>query len=170
MSIIGKKFLNLFNKPAKRKVKGKAAKPFDEAAHIGIFYTWEDKAKEEAVEKMANFFRQTKQTDLLCFNPSKEPVETEHETVSYNELSSLGKFNSDALNAFLKKPFDYFFVFDFDLNEVSRYTLIHTAANFRVGVHSEADMEYFELMIGIHKSAGFHNLAEQTVKYIKEIR
>lgn len=170
MSIIGKKFFNLFNKPKKRLKRNNSAKPFNEAKSVGIFYTWEDNAKHEAVEKFAEFFRKDKTTSILCFNPSKEPIDTEHQTVSYNELSSLGKFNSEALTTFLEQPFDYLFLFDFDLNEVSRFTLNQTAAYFRVGVHSETDLDYFELMIGIHKSAGFHTFAEQTTKYIKEIR
>lgn len=171
MSILGKKILGLLNKPSKRRGNtNRGVIPFNDSKNLGILFTWEDSKKESALEEFIDSIGLDKEVDVLCFNPNKEPVNSKHPTFEIGDLSALGKFNSESAQRFINKSLDYVFHFDLDLNEVTKSILVMTKAKCRVGLHSQEGARYYELMIGINKSAGIANFAEQMEKYVKAIR
>lgn len=171
MSILAKKLLGLLNRPSKRNKKNiPPIIPFDEAKKLGIIYTWEGQKKEEELDSFIQLIGKNKTVDVLCFNPTKENIDTKHSIISISDLTALGKLNSELAQEFTNKCFDFVFHFDFELNDIIRSILVQTNARCRVGHHSVDDSAYYELMIGINKSVGMSNFAEQIVKYIKAIR
>ncbi len=171
MSVLGKKILGLLNNPSKRNKKGSPTiVPFEESKNLGILYTWSDNKKESALTEFISSLGEDKMVDVLCFNPTKTPVSSAYPIIDISSLSNLGKLNSDIAQKFIETSFDYIFHFDFEMNEVVKSILVQTKAKCRVGLHSNEGARYYELMIGINKSAGISNFAEQMAKYVKAIR
>lgn len=171
MSTIGKKLLGLLNKPVKRSKKGEAnIIPFEQAENLGVIFTWSDSKKESELAAFIKLLGEEKKVDVLCFNPTKTPINSNYPTVDISSLSNLGKLNSEVAQKFIGSSFDYIFHFDFELNEVVKSILVQSKAKCRVGLHSEDGSRYYELMIGINKSAGITNFAQQMAKYVKAIR
>lgn len=171
MSILAKKVLGLLNRPGKRKKKSiPSVRPFKEAEKLGIIYTWNGREKEDELESFIQLIGENKAIEVLCYNPTKEVIDTKHPTISISDLSPLGKIKSEIAQEFINRPFDFIFHFDFELNDIIRSVLIKTNARCRVGHHSADNSAYYELMIGINKSEGMSKFAEQIVKYIKAIR
>ncbi|MFY0592649.1 DUF6913 domain-containing protein [Roseivirga sp.] len=172
MSILSKKLLTLFNKSDKRGKKNVLPViSFETAKSVGVLYTWKDNQKELEVEKFIDLLKnEGKSVDTLCYNPGKETINTINPVVSVTDLSALGKLNADSSNAFSNKPFDFLFHLDFELDEIVQSILNQTNARCRVGYHSPDNSSYYELMIGIDKSAGLSNFTAQIVKYIKAIK
>lgn len=169
MSLIGKKMLSLFNKSGKRP-KSQAIISYEQAQKIGIIYTYEDEKKEEAIQHIVNLINNEKVVYVLCYMDKKEVASSINPTFRVDQISSWGKINSEEASHFLNSPFDFLIHLDFDLNEIMKNMLIHTKAKCRVGFHSETGNDFYELMIGMNKSAGTSNFAEQILKYIKAIR
>ena len=167
MSLLGKKILNLLNNPSKAKKHSKQMISFEDSQCIGIIYTWADKAKMNFIGEFAQGLE--KEVSILSFNPLKDPVDTIHPIFNIEELSALGKLKSEVADAFLRKQFDYLFVLDFDLSEVTQHLIVNSNAICRVGCHIEDAKEYFDLMIGVNQNAGIANFAEQLIKYVKAI-
>lgn len=169
MSLLGKKLLKVLHKPDKR-AKSQEIPSFEKASRIGIIYTY-DENKSESANAVTSLLKESqKQVDILCFIDNKEVIETKHPHFNLEQLSSWGKINSTEVETFLNAPFDFLIHLDFEVNEIMRTMLINTKAKCRVGFHSEETAEFYELMIGMNKSAGSSNFAEQIVKYIKAIR
>lgn len=167
MSLLGKKILNLLNNPSKAKKHSKQMISFDDSQRIGIIYTWVDKAKMTFIEEFTQSLE--KEVAILSFNPSKDLVDTIHPIFNIDELSALGKLKSEVADTFLRKQFDYLFVLDFDLSEVTQHLIVNCNAICRVGCHIDDAEEYFDLMIGVNENAGIANFAEQLLKYVKTI-
>lgn len=171
MSILAKKLLGLLNRPSKRDKKIiPPIIPFNVAKKLAIIYTWDGQKKEEELNEFIQLINEDKTVDILCYNSGKEVIDTIHPTVSLGDLTHLGKLNSEIAQEFINEPFDFIFHFDFELNDVIKSILVQTNARCRVGYHSADNAAYYELMIGINKSVGMANFAEQVVKYIKAIR
>lgn len=170
MSVLGKKILSLFNSPSRRKKNPESLVPFDQAKSIGILYTWVDAQKEEALSSFLEEVGQNRRVEILCFNPTKNAIETQNPVFDESVLSNFGKLNSPEVQNFIKLPFDYLFHFDLDSDEIVKSILVQTKAKCRIGIHDNNYTDYYELMIGINKSAGISNFAEQMIKYVKAIR
>ncbi|OEK05252.1 DUF6913 domain-containing protein [Roseivirga misakiensis] len=172
MSIFSKKLLNLFNKTGKRDKKNLGPIiPFDQADKVGIIYTWKGPEKETEIENfIQSLIDENKSVDVLCYNPTKEPIQTKHPFVSLSDLSALGKLNSEAALQFGNTPLDFLFHLDYELDDILRSILIQTNAKCRVGHHSPDNSAYYELMIGIDKSNSLSNFTAQILKYIKAIK
>lgn len=169
MSIIGKKILSFTNKSS-RKQKKTEIPSFETAQNIGLLYTYEDEKKEDSVEQMMGLFSEEKQISTLCFIDSKEEVEAKHPSFRLDQLNTWGKIESEEVNAFQAKEFDFLIHFDFETNEVIDSLLVNSKAKCRVGFHTEESAKNYELMIGMNKSAGPSNFAEQIIKYLKAIK
>ncbi len=170
MSVLGKKILTLFNRPSKRQKSDANLVPFEKATHIGILYTWADTKKEEVLQSFVNEISEGKQVNILCFNTSKTAISTENPVFDESILTSFGKLNSEEVQRFIKTPHDYLFHFDFESDEIIKSILVQTKAKCRIGMHDSNSTNYYELMIGINKSAGISNFAEQMLKYVRAIR
>ncbi len=170
MSVIGKKILGFLNNPNKRKKREKKLVPFEKAEHIGILYSWSDSKKEEALIAFIEKMGAEKKVEVLCFNPTRGPVNSQHPTFDESILTNFGKLNSEDVQRFVKIPFEYLFHLDFESNEILKNILIQTNAKCRIGVHNEEHTGYYELMIGINKSSGISNFADQMIKYVRAIR
>ncbi|OEK01671.1 hypothetical protein BFP97_09155 [Roseivirga sp. 4D4] len=170
MSVIGKKILSFLNNPKKRKKGEKKLVPFEKAQHVGILYTWSNGKKEEVLISLMDKMGTEKKVEVLCFNPTKDPINTPYPTFDKSILTNFGKLNSEDVQQFMKAPFDYLFHLDFESNELLKNILIQTNAKCRIGVHSEEHTGYYELMIGINKSSGISNFADQMIKYVRAIR
>ncbi|WP_286745275.1 hypothetical protein [Roseivirga sp. UBA1976] len=169
MSILGRKILGLVNKPRKREYK-EPIPPYEKATNIGVLYTYEGEKKEESINQLVEELGKHKHIQVLCFVNQKEVPSLNRATLKIDQISSWGKLNSPETESFLDTSFDYLLHLDFELNEIAQTLLNRTKAKCRVGFHSETATNYYELMIGINKSAGTANFAEQMVKYIKAIR
>lgn len=167
MSLLGKKILNLLNKPHKAKKSNNKMLSFDESKHIGILYTWQEESKAAFIDEFAKSIN--KDVSVLCYNPSKEEVKAEHPVLNITELSATGKLKSEAALTFLSKHFDFLFVLDFELNEVSKHVIIKSKANCRVGYDITDERAYFDLMIGTKQSEGITSFAKELLKYVKAI-
>ncbi len=170
MSVIGKKILSVFNRPSKRQKSGANLVPLEQATHIGILYTWADTQKEEVLESFVNEIGEGKQVDVLCFNSSKTAVSTKNPVFDESILTSFGKLNSEEVQKFIKTSYDYLFHFDFESDEIIKSILVQTKAKCRIGMHNADSTNYYELMIGLNKSAGISNFAQQMLKYVRAIR
>lgn len=170
MSVIGKKILSLFNNPKKRKKGTIKLVPFDKAELVGILYTWSDSQKEEVLTSLIEKIGTEKKVEVLCFNPTKNPIISQHPTFDESVVTNFGKLNSEDVHRFIKAPFDYLFHLDFESNELLKNILIQTNAKCRIGVHDEEHTSFYELMIGINKSSGISNFADQMIKYVRAIR
>ena len=168
MSLIGKKILNLLNNPSKSKKRHVSIKNFEDVQSIGILYTWSDKTKMDSIDEFSRSLG--KEYDILCFNPMKEPIESIHSVLNISELSNLGKIKSTETASFLAKQFDYLFVLDFDLSEVTKHLILNSIAGYKIGCYGKDTKEYFDLMISINENAGIVNFANQVLKYVKAIR
>ena len=169
MSIIGKKLHSLLNTPIKRKDHSNTV-PFELASSIGVLYTWTDQRSHSEIQNFITELSAIKEVMTLCFNPLKEPISVLDPVVHISELSNLGKLNSAAASKFMRTPLDYLFHLDFTLNEITQSILAKSKAKCRIGIHSEQGQDYYEMMIGINKNAGFSNFAGQMLKYAKEIK
>ena len=169
MSLIGKKLLNLFGKTSKRD-SSVAIPSYEQAKRIAVLYTFEDEKKEEAVDALKELIDVTKKVDILCFIDKKEIPYGKHPSFRIEQLSNWGKINSEEVEKFLETPYDYLIHLDFEMNEIIKNLLTNTKAKCRVGFHADSASSYYELMIGMNKSAGTTNFAQQIVKYIKAIR
>lgn len=170
MSVFRKKILGLFNNPNRRKKSTESILPFEKATSVGILYTWTDSKKEEVLEGFIEQIGASKKVDVLCFNPLNTPADTRHSTFDNSALTNFGKLNSTEVQDFIKSSFDYLFHFDFESDEIIKSILVQTNAKCRIGIHDSDNTDYYELMIGINKSAGISNFAEQMIKYVKAIR
>ena len=170
MSIIGRKILSHRARSRKRP-GGQKPVSFELAKSIGILYTWEDKVKEEEVKQFMEAISEGRQVQCLCFNPDKKVLpDTAHDVFDSSQLSVLGKIESDATNRFLQQPFNYLFHLDLELDELCKALLSRSQAQYRVGLHTEEGENFYELMIGINKSAGLHNFAGQMLKYVNAMK
>lgn len=170
MSLLGRKILNLGSRSTKRPAR-KIPKSFETATSIGVLFSWEDKSKETEVRRFIEAIGTDKNIECLCFNADKKiQPDTSYEVFDHNNLSVLGKIESDVTNRFLNQPFDYLFHLDLELNEMCRALLSRSQAQYRVGLHSEEGENFYELMIGINKSAGLHNFAGQMLKYVTAMK
>lgn len=170
MSVVGKKILSLFNSPSGRKKSNTNLVPFEKASSIGILYTWTDVKKEEVLESLVQQIGLNKKVEILCFNPSNEAISTKNLSFDMTVLTNFGKLNSEVVQNFIKSPFDYLFHFDLESDEIVKSILVQTKARCRIGIHDELNTDYYELMIGINKSAGISNFAQQMIKYVSSIR
>lgn len=170
MSVLGKKILKLFNSPKRRKKSNASLVPFEQSSSIGIIYTWVDQKKEEALEALVQQIGPNKKIEILCFNPSESAISTENASFDMTALTNFGKLNSEAVHNFIQEPFDYLFHFDLESEELVKSILVQTKARCRIGIHDEFNTDYYELMIGINKSAGISNFAKQMIKYVSSIR
>lgn len=169
MSLIGKKLLSLSNNPLKRQ-KSQAIPSYEQAERIGILYTFEGEKKEEATDNIIHLISNEKKVDVLCYLDKKDLSNAKHPSFRIDQLNRWGKINSSEAQGFLSNSYDFLIHLDFELNEIMKNMLIHTKAKCRVGFHSETGSNFYELMIGMNKSAGTSNFAEQIIKYIKAIR
>lgn len=170
MSIIGRKILGLLNNPNRRKKSGTSLVPFEKASSIGVLYTWTDQKKEEVLASIVQQIGLNKKVEILCFNPSNTPIPTEYPSFDMTALTHFGKLNAEVVQHFVQFPFDYLFHFDLESDEIVKSILVQTKAKCRIGIHDEFNTAYYELMIGINKSAGISNFAEQMIKYVSSIR
>jgi len=161
--------LSLFNKSSKRP-KSQTIGSYEQAKKIGIIYTYEGDKKEEAIDHIISLINNEKEVDVLCYMNKRENASSKNPTFRIEQLNNWGKFSSEEASHFLNSPFDFLIHLDFELNEIMKNMLIHTKAKCRVGFHSEIGNDYYELMIGMNKSAGTSNFAEQILKYVKAIR
>ena len=170
MSLIGKKLLSLQNRADRQKAPKRQHKPFEQASTVGILFTWEDKGKEAVIAEFVQRLPDNLKLRYLCFNPDrKTEIDSSHPSFSENDLTLLGKIESEEADSFLQEPFDYLFHLDFELSEMMKSLLIRSRAHCRVGFHSEGGESFYELMIGINKNAGLHNFAEQILKYVNAL-
>jgi len=171
MSFIGKKILQIRNKSNKQNRPKIDALNFEQSKTVGLFYTWEHKAKMEAVDEFReSLIAEGKEVNVLCFNPLKEDVNCIHSLFGIESLSSLGKIKSNLVEEFNSRRFDYLIVLDFELSEISSHIMSNSNAIYRVGVHSEEALDYFDLLVNVDQNAGTSQLIEQMIKYIKVIR
>lgn len=171
MSLLGKKLLSLGNPSEKRPRPAKEQKPFSEARSLGVLFTWEGKQKESSIKNFIDRINQGRSIKCLCFNPNKkEVINSELPVFTTGELSILGKIESEQTNDFLAEPFDYLFHLDFELNDITRALLMRSKAHFRLGFHSDEGEKFYEMMIGINKSAGLDNFAGQMLKYVNALK
>ncbi|HEY9116233.1 MAG TPA: hypothetical protein VIN11_00320 [Roseivirga sp.] len=169
MSLLGKKILGLVSKPRKR--DGKISIPsYEQAVKIGILYTYEGERKEESIDLLKQLLDQDKHIEVLCLMDNKEIASSKNPCFYVDELNHWGKIKSEIASQFLTTSYDYLIHLDFELNDILKSFLNRTQAKCRVGYYSEIGGPYYELMIGINKSVGTSNFAEQAVKYIKSIR
>lgn len=169
MSLIGKKLLSLTNKSGKRQ-KNLAMPSYERSQNIGILYTFDEKKQESADAIIKLIDDSNKKIDVLCFIDRKEVESSKHPFFKIEQLNNWGKIKSEEVDQFINTSFDFLIHLDFEMNEIMKNMLIHTKAKCRVGFHAENSSDYYELMIGMNKSAGSSNFAEQTIKYIKAIR
>ena len=170
MSIIGRKILAMGNQNERKKLSGES-KSFEQSSSIGVLFSWEDRNKETLVTEFINEINQGKNVQCLCFNPNrKENIDSQYPTFSLNDLTLLGKIDSEDTNRFLKEPFDYLFHLDFELSDITRSLLSKCHAQYRVGFHTDEGENFYELMIGINKSAGLNNFASQMLKYVNALK
>lgn len=169
MSLIGKKILSLTSKSIRKQNKAEIPS-FASAQQIGILYTYEDEKKESSVQQMIESLGAKKEATVLCFINSKEAIETEHPSFRIDQLNTWGKIESEEVISFQKIEFDFLIHFDFETNEIIDSLLVNSKAKCRVGFHAEESARNYELMIGMNKSAGPHNFAEQIIKYLKAIK
>lgn len=169
MSLIGKKLLSLMNKGGKRQ-KNQVFPSYENSHSIGILYTYDEKKQESAENIIKLINDESKKVEVLCFIDRKEVESSKHPFFRIEQLNNWGKIKSDEVDQFINTSFDFLIHLDFEMNEIMKNMLIHTKAKCRVGFHAENSSDYYELMIGMNKSAGSSNFAEQTIKYIKAIR
>lgn len=170
MSLLGRKILSHRAKSGKRP-RGQKPVSFELAQSIGILFTWEDKAKENEVKQFIDAISESRRIECLCFNPDKKTLpDTTFDVFDSSQLSVLGKIESDSTNRFLHQPFNYLFHLDLELNEMCQALLSRSQAQYRVGLHTEEGENFYELMIGINKSAGLHNFAGQMLKYVNAMK
>ena len=144
---------------------------FEQAKSIGVLFTWQDKAKEEEVIRFIEAVNQGRRVDCLCFNPNKkQKINTRFPIFSLNDLSFRGKIKSEATSRFIEQPFNCLFHLDLELNKICRVLLSGSQAQHRVGLYAEAREKFYELMIGIDKSEGLHNFANQILKYMNALK
>lgn len=170
MSVLGKKILSFLNSPSRRKKSKESFVTFEKASSVGVLYTWTDVKKEEVLDALVQQIGTDKNVEILCFNPSDTPISTENPSFDMTVLTNLGKLNSEIVQNFIRTPFDYLFHFDLESEEIVKSILVQTKAKCRIGIHDELNTDYYELMIGINKSAGISNFAEQMIKYVRSIR
>ena len=169
MNLIGKKLHSLLNRPSKRKSKPNTVS-FESAKLVGVLFTYSDLRSFNEIELFINTLKQLKEVKVLCFNTLKDSINVNYSTVNMSELSNLGKLNSPAANDFINAPLDFLFHIDFELNEITQSILAKSKAKCRLGVYSDGGRNYYELMIGINKSAGITNFGEQLLKYAKGVK
>lgn len=169
MSLIGKRLLRLSNNKTKRPIP-QVIPSYERAERVGILYTYEGDKKEEATENLISLINKEKQVDVLCYLDRKDLTNSKHPSFRIDQLNRWGKLNSSEAEEFLNTSYDYLIHLDFELNEIMKNMLIHTKAKCRVGFHTESGRNFYELMIGMNKSSGTSNFAEQIIKYIKAIR
>ncbi len=169
MSFIAKKLHGIINRPSKRKTVSDHVS-FENAKSIGLLFTWEDQRTFDELEQFISEVRLLKEVNVLCYNPTKEPLSIHYPKFDLSELTGFGKLNSEAANTFVSTPFDFLFHLDFELNEITQSILSRSKAKCRMGINSEAGKNYYELMIGLNKSAGLTNFASQVLKYAKGIK
>lgn len=144
---------------------------FEQADSLGVLFTWQDKAKEEEVIRFIEAVNPGRRVDCLCFNPNKkQKIDTRFPIFSLNDLSIRGKIKSEATSRFIEQPFNCLFHLDLELNEICQALLSGSQAQHRVGLHAEAHEKFYELMIGINKSEGLHNFANQILKYMNALK
>lgn len=170
MSVLGKKILNFLNNPRRRKKSKTSFVPFEKATSVGVLYTWTDAKKEEVLESLIQQIGTDKKIEILCYNPFNTSISTQNPSFDITVLTNLGKLNSEVVQSFIHSPFDYLFHFDLESEEIVKSILVQTKAKCRIGIHDELNTDYYELMIGINKSAGISNFAEQMIKYVRSIR
>ena len=170
MSLLGRKFLSKRSRSRKRP-GALSSISFELAESIGILYTWEDNAKEAEVNQFIDSISEGRNISCLCFNEDKNiNPETHHPIFDFSQLSMLGNIESTETTQFLLKPFNYLFHLDLELNETCQALLSTSQAQYRVGLHTEEGEKFYELMIGINKSAGLHNFAGQMLKYVNAMK
>lgn len=169
MSLIGKRLLRLSNNRTKRHTP-QVIPSYERAERVGILYTYEGDKKEEATDHFIGLISKEKKVDVLCYLDKKDLTHAKHPSFRIDQLNRWGKLNSSEAQDFLSTSFDFLIHLDFELNEIMKNMLIHTKAKCRVGFHTESGSNFYELMIGMNKSAGTSNFAEQIIKYIKAIR
>ncbi len=169
MSLLGKKMLGLVSKSKKRDAK-QVIPSYEQSQSIGIIYTFEGDKKEETIDMLLNTLGENKHVDVLCFMDMREITSSKHPSFHIEQLNNWGKIDSEEATKFSETSFDYLIHLDFEMNEIMKSLLNRTKAKCRVGFYSEKAEQYYELMIGINKSAGTTNFAEQIIKYIKSIR
>lgn len=171
MSLIGKKILrwktNWSTKNIQRTIH---ALPYSQTSTFGLLYCYENSAKEEALLQWIQELKSDqKEVHVLCVQCDAQPAQSDFPTLTMADMNVVGKIQAEVLDQFLERSYDYFVHLDFEANEVIDMIVRKTKAQCKIGFYSELHQKNYDLMIGMHKSAGMVNFVEQVMKYLKSI-
>lgn len=171
MSFLGKKLLALRSRGKKKQREENTKLDFESSKHIGIIYTWESKEKRELIErfqqKLAN---EEKELSVLCFNPSKNPIDCPHPHFNVEAISNFGKIKSIEVDHWLEKQFDYLVLIDFNTSEIIEFLIYHANAFYKVSAASAVSNMEIDLMLDVNMNAGYEQYLAQIIEYIKIIK
>ena len=144
--------------------------PYQQAHHIGIMFSVEDKQKHQDVKEFIHYLEQDgKKVQVLEYLPlKKENYEFKFDFFTIDDLSFWGRINSATALKFSETRFDYLFYIDKEPNPMALYLLACSKARCRIGRFSENENPFFEMMI--EQNGTTRGLIETMYKYTKQLR
>ncbi|MCX8491673.1 MAG: hypothetical protein ORN54_11455 [Cyclobacteriaceae bacterium] len=144
--------------------------PYKQAKSVGIVFSIKDQQTSTDIKEFIHILEQDgKQVKVLEFLPTKkENYESLFDFFSIEDLSFLGKINSEHAINFSKTSFDFLFYVDVNSNSLVLDLLARSKAHCRIGRYCEEESPYFEMMI--KQEGTSKGLIETMYKYAKQLR
>lgn len=142
---------------------------YEKAHNFGLVFTMGDKIKHEDIKFLVKSLEKDgKNVNALAFLPKKaENHEFMFNFFTIKDLGFWGDLESDAINNFLAKKYDYLLFLDLEIHPLNESILTRVKSQFRVGPYIEGKENLFDLMLHSESKTGFKAYYEQVLHYIK---
>jgi hypothetical protein len=137
----------------RRNKAARSTTAYNTAVSIGVIFCIEDETLLPQFDSFIHKLQQdNKKVTVLAYFPQKITFYTyKYDCFTPQNISFWGNFNTDEVNSFVKKPFDYLFHLDDKPSTVVNGILAQSKAKCRIGKYAESNDPYYELMINTEK-------------------
>jgi hypothetical protein len=144
--------------------------PYGQGVDAGIIFTVEDKPKHDLIKDLIKKLEHDgKKVRVICFLPrKKENYEFLFDFFTEEDLSFWGNINSSSASSFCNTPFDFLFYVDINPNPLILNLIARSEAKCRLGIYSEENEPYFEMMI--ENVDNVKSLADSMYKYVRLLK
>ncbi len=167
-----KKFLSLSTKLFLK--KNKASRPttgYRRAKNIGIIFTVEGTDKHKAIKSFVKELENDgKNVEVLSYlGKGKDNYEFLFDFISNGDINLWGKLINETALKFSEKKFDYLFNIDHTRNRILENILARSMAKCRIGVYTENNDAFYELMVNSKHNDNPEELIQTMHHYARKI-
>lgn len=141
---------------------------YAKAENVGIIFTIYDLKKHETVKEFIKILKNDdKKVDVLAYLPNEgQNFEFLFDFFTDKDLNFWGNFTSEAVNKFVKQPYDYLFNLDDQNAGIVENVMAMSNAKCRIGKLIDGNEKYCEMMVQ-SPNGTTSSLIKEMYKYTK---